>query len=76
MPGPEKKLRSALPMVPNAGMNCVVSKTGWPPRGFRMRPIAGEGVAWWSFGMLLAIGYIGFVYGKFRGKVDLCAGSH
>ncbi|MGP8175205.1 MAG: hypothetical protein ACLP7O_11760 [Terracidiphilus sp.] len=64
-------------MVPSAGVvNCVVSKTGWPPRGFRLRQITKEGVAWWSFGMLLAIGYIVFVYGKFRGKVDLRAGGH
>jgi cytochrome d ubiquinol oxidase subunit II len=29
------------------------------------------GLVWWGFGMLLAIGYITFVYGIFRGKVDL-----
>jgi cytochrome d ubiquinol oxidase subunit II len=34
------------------------------------------GLAWWSFGMLLAVGYVVFVYGKFRGKVDLQAGGH
>jgi cytochrome d ubiquinol oxidase subunit II len=34
------------------------------------------GLVWWSFGMLLAIGYVVFVYGKFRGKVDLSAGGH
>jgi cytochrome bd ubiquinol oxidase subunit II len=31
------------------------------------------GLAWWSVGMLLAIGYVVFVYTKFRGKVDLHA---
>jgi cytochrome d ubiquinol oxidase subunit II len=31
------------------------------------------GLIWWSFGMALAIGYITFVYTKFRGKVDLPA---
>jgi len=77
MPRPEKKRRRAWPMVTSAGMmNRVVSKTGWPPRGFRLRRITGEGVAWWSFGMLLAIGHIGFVYGKPRGKVDLRASGH
>jgi cytochrome bd-type quinol oxidase subunit 2 len=30
----------------------------------------------WGFGMVLAIGYIVFVYAKFRGKVDLRAGGH
>ena len=34
------------------------------------------GLVWWSFGMLLAIGYVVFVYGKFRGKVDLRADGH
>jgi cytochrome bd ubiquinol oxidase subunit II len=34
------------------------------------------GLAWWSFGMLLAVGYVVFVYSKFRGKVDLQLGDH
>lgn len=34
------------------------------------------GLVWWSFGMALAIGYVVFVYSKFRGKVDLHAGGH
>jgi cytochrome d ubiquinol oxidase subunit II len=34
------------------------------------------GLVWWSFGMLLAVGYVVFVYGKFRGKVDLTADGH
>jgi cytochrome d ubiquinol oxidase subunit II len=34
------------------------------------------GLVWWIFGMLLAIGYVGFVYGMFRGKVDLQSGGH
>ncbi len=32
------------------------------------------GLAWWAFGMALAIGYVVFVYSKFRGKVDLQSG--
>lgn len=32
------------------------------------------GLAWWGFGMTLAVGYFVFVYGKFRGKVDVAAG--
>jgi cytochrome d ubiquinol oxidase subunit II len=32
------------------------------------------GLAWWGFGMALAVGYVVFVYGKFRGKVVL--GGH
>ncbi len=34
------------------------------------------GLVWWGFGMLLAIGYVVFVYGKFRGKVDLHSDGH
>jgi cytochrome d ubiquinol oxidase subunit II len=34
------------------------------------------GLIWWGFGMLLAIGYVVFVYGKFRGKVDLHSDGH
>ena len=34
------------------------------------------GLVWWGFGMVLAIGYIVFVYSKFRGKVDLNEGGH
>jgi cytochrome d ubiquinol oxidase subunit II len=34
------------------------------------------GLVWWGLGMVLAIGYVVFVYGKFRGKVDPYAGGH
>ncbi len=34
------------------------------------------GLVWWSFGMALAIGYITFVYSRFKGKVDAPAGGH
>jgi cytochrome d ubiquinol oxidase subunit II len=34
------------------------------------------GLVWWSFGMILAIGYVVFVYNKFRGKVDSHSGGH
>ncbi len=34
------------------------------------------GLAWWGFGMTLALCYIVFVYGKFRGKVDLESAGH
>ncbi len=34
------------------------------------------GLAWWSIGMALAIGYVVFVYAKFRGKVDLGSAGH
>jgi cytochrome d ubiquinol oxidase subunit II len=34
------------------------------------------GLAWWIFGMALAVGYVVFVYSKFRGKVDLQPSRH
>jgi len=34
------------------------------------------GLIWWGFGMLLAIGYVVVVYGKFRGKADLHSDGH
>jgi cytochrome d ubiquinol oxidase subunit II len=34
------------------------------------------GLAWWIFGMTLAVAYVVFVYSKFRGKVDAESGSH
>jgi cytochrome d ubiquinol oxidase subunit II len=34
------------------------------------------GLVWWLFGMSLAVGYVVFVYTRFRGKVDLHAGGH
>jgi cytochrome d ubiquinol oxidase subunit II len=34
------------------------------------------GLAWWIFGMILAIGYEIFVYSRFKGKADAAAGGH
>ncbi|HEY1160041.1 MAG TPA: cytochrome d ubiquinol oxidase subunit II, partial [Terracidiphilus sp.] len=34
------------------------------------------GLAWWLFGMALAIAYVIFVYTRFRGKVDLTSAAH
>ncbi len=34
------------------------------------------GLAWWLFGMTLAVGYVVFVYTRFRGKVDLSSVVH
>jgi cytochrome d ubiquinol oxidase subunit II len=34
------------------------------------------GLAWWLFGMALAVAYVVFVYSKFRGKVDLLPDRH
>ncbi len=34
------------------------------------------GLAWWAVGMTLAVGYVVFVYAKFKGKVDLASPGH
>ena len=34
------------------------------------------GLVWWSLGMALAVGYIVFVYSRFRGKTDEHKGDH
>jgi cytochrome d ubiquinol oxidase subunit II len=34
------------------------------------------GLAWWLYGMALAVGYVVFVYTRFRGKVDLSSAAH
>jgi cytochrome d ubiquinol oxidase subunit II len=34
------------------------------------------GIVWWSFGMALAVGYVVFVYSRFKGKVGAHAGGH
>jgi len=34
------------------------------------------GLAWWLFGMTLAVGYVVFVYSRFKGKADAVAGGH
>jgi cytochrome d ubiquinol oxidase subunit II len=34
------------------------------------------GLAWWTFGMILAVGYVVFVYSRFRGKSDVHSDAH
>jgi cytochrome d ubiquinol oxidase subunit II len=34
------------------------------------------GLVWWLFGMTLAVGYVVFVYSRFKGKADASAGGH
>jgi cytochrome bd ubiquinol oxidase subunit II len=34
------------------------------------------GLAWWLFGMALAVGYVVFVYSRFKGKADAHVGEH
>jgi cytochrome d ubiquinol oxidase subunit II len=59
-----------LPATTGAGRDITLARAISGPHTLAV------GLVWWSFGMLLAIGYVVFVYGKFRGKVDLSAGGH
>jgi cytochrome d ubiquinol oxidase subunit II len=34
------------------------------------------GLVWWLFGMALAVGYVVFVYSRFKGKADVAEGGH
>lgn len=34
------------------------------------------GLVWWTFGMILAVSYVAFVYSRFKGKVDLQPSKH
>jgi cytochrome d ubiquinol oxidase subunit II len=34
------------------------------------------GLAWWLVGMALAVGYVVFVYSRFKGKADAHAEGH
>ncbi len=34
------------------------------------------GLVWWLFGMVLAVGYVVFVYSRFKGKADVHAEGH
>ncbi|MDE3202103.1 MAG: cytochrome d ubiquinol oxidase subunit II [Acidobacteriota bacterium] len=34
------------------------------------------GLIWWTFGMILAVSYVVFVYSRFKGKVDAGASAH
>jgi cytochrome d ubiquinol oxidase subunit II len=59
-----------LPATTGAGRDITLSRAISGPHTLAV------GLAWWGFGMVLAIGYIVFVYAKFRGKVDIHAGGH
>ena len=59
-----------LPAITGADRDITLSRAISGPHTLAV------GLVWWGFGMVLAIGYIVFVYAKFRGKVDLHAGGH
>lgn len=52
-----------LPSATNPALNITLSRAISGPHTLRV------GLAWWLFGMALAVAYVAFVYSRFRGKV-------
>jgi cytochrome d ubiquinol oxidase subunit II len=59
-----------LPATSNAGLDITMERAISGPHTLAV------GLAWWIFGMALAVGYVIFVYSQFKGKADLGAGGH
>jgi cytochrome d ubiquinol oxidase subunit II len=57
-----------LPATTGAGRDITLNRAISGPHALSV------GLIWWSFGMLLAVGYAVFVYSRFKGKVDI--GAH
>ena len=60
----------------------LLPATGGPARDITLsRAISGPhtlavGLAWWSIGMAMAVGYVVFVYSRFKGKADAAETGH
>jgi cytochrome d ubiquinol oxidase subunit II len=59
-----------LPATTGAANDITVENALSGPHTLRI------GLIWWSFGMVLAVGYFVFVYRMFRGKVSLGGGGY
>ncbi len=59
-----------LPATSNSGLDITMERAISGPHTLAV------GLVWWSFGMALAVGYVVFVYSRFKGKADLSAGGH
>jgi len=59
-----------LPATTDSIYDITIAKALSGPHTLRV------GLIWWTFGMLLAVGYFVFVYRMFRGKVSLGAGGY
>jgi cytochrome d ubiquinol oxidase subunit II len=59
-----------LPATTGAGRDITLAKAISGPHTLAV------GLAWWLFGMALAVGYVVFVYTRFRGKVELQSEVH
>jgi cytochrome d ubiquinol oxidase subunit II len=59
-----------LPATGNSGADITLNRALSGPHTLS------RGLAWWLFGMALAVGYVVFVYSRFKGKVDLGSKGH
>jgi cytochrome bd ubiquinol oxidase subunit II len=59
-----------LPASTATGLDITLSRALSGPHTLKV------GLAWWLFGMALAVGYVVFVYSRFRGKADAGEGGH
>ncbi len=59
-----------LPATGNTGNDITLDRAISGPHTLAV------GLAWWLFGMALAVGYVVFVYSRFKGKVDAHSGNH
>lgn len=59
-----------LPATSNSGLDITLERAISGPHTLAV------GLVWWSFGMALAVGYVVFVYSRFKGKVDLGTEGH
>jgi cytochrome d ubiquinol oxidase subunit II len=61
---------SLLPATTGADRDITLSRALSGPHTLAV------GIVWWIFGMALAIGYVIFVYSRFKGKVDESSAAH
>jgi cytochrome d ubiquinol oxidase subunit II len=59
-----------LPATGNSGLDITLDRALSGPHTLAV------GLAWWLFGMALAVGYVAFVYSRFRGKVEVHSQTH
>jgi cytochrome d ubiquinol oxidase subunit II len=59
-----------LPATGNSGLDITLERAISGPHTLAV------GLAWWLFGMTLAVAYVVFVYSRFKGKADVPAVQH
>jgi cytochrome bd ubiquinol oxidase subunit II len=59
-----------LPASTDSGLDITLARAISGPHTLKI------GLVWWLFGMALAVGYVVFVYSRFRGKADAAETGH